>query len=101
MERRHMSVRMISLFLLFTVFTVVVLAQQPADQTVRAPGADSAPKPRLPKYVLGPGDEIVILAVDADEIANKPYRIPTEGDINLPMIGRVHAEGMTLEELEA
>jgi polysaccharide export outer membrane protein len=56
---------------------------------------------RLPHYILGPNDEIVILALDADEIANKPIRITTSGDINLPLIGRIHAAGMQLEELEA
>jgi len=54
----------------------------------------------LAKYVLGPGDEIVILAIDADEIANKPIRIATGGDINLPIVGSLHAAGMTVEQLE-
>ena len=56
---------------------------------------------RLPYYILGPNDEIVILALDVEEIANKPIRITTSGDINLPMVGRIHAAGMNLEQLEA
>jgi polysaccharide export outer membrane protein len=55
---------------------------------------------RSGNYVLGPSDEIVILALDAEEIANKPIRISTSGDINLPMIGRLHVAGMTVEDLE-
>jgi len=62
------------------------------DQELQTP----ARSPELGKYLLGPGDEIVILAVDADEIANKPLRIPTGGDINLPMVGRIHAAGLTV-----
>jgi polysaccharide export outer membrane protein len=40
------------------------------------------------------------MAIDAEEIANKPIRISTGGDINLSMIGRIHAAGMTIQELE-
>src|SRR5262245_26984404 len=54
----------------------------------------------LPSYVLGPNDEIVIVSVVAEEIANKPTRITTSGDLNLPMVGRIHAAGMTLDQLE-
>jgi polysaccharide export outer membrane protein len=50
--------------------------------------------------VLGPNDEITILAVDADELANKPIRVSTSGDINLPLVGRVHAAGLTVRQLE-
>jgi polysaccharide export outer membrane protein len=52
------------------------------------------------KYVLGPNDEIVILALNAEDIANKPIRITAGGDINLPMVGRIHVAGMTVEQLE-
>ena len=52
------------------------------------------------KYVLGPNDEIVILALNAEDIANKPIRISAGGDINLPMVGRIHVAGMTVEQLE-
>src|SRR5205809_3820822 len=69
-------------------------AQQPIREQTSATG-------RLPHYILGPNDEIVILSLHAEEIANKPIRITTSGDINLLMIGRIHVAGMTLEALEA
>jgi polysaccharide export outer membrane protein len=37
---------------------------------------------------------------DAEDIANKPIRITAGGDINLPMVGRIHVAGMTVEQLE-
>src|SRR5215467_11808267 len=43
----------------------------------------------LPQYVLGPNDEITLMSVLVPEVANKPVRISTSGDINLPMVGRV------------
>lgn len=52
-------------------------------------------------YVLGPEDQIVIHAVDLPDISDKPIRLGLNGDVKLPMIGRVTAAGMTTEQLEA
>ncbi len=54
-----------------------------------------------PNYVLGPNDQILIRAPDAEEINQKPFRVDGDGNINLPLVGRIHASGMTLQELEA
>ena len=65
------------------------------------PATDKKPPVEHPtKYVLGPGDEIVILALNAEDIANKPIRITAGGDLNLPMVGRIHVAGMSVEQLE-
>src|SRR5947208_1275214 len=76
-------------------------ALQFTGEQIPGNATDTQPARRLPYYILGPNDEIVILALDADEIANKPIRITTSGDINLPLVGRIHAAGMNLEQLEA
>src|SRR5579863_6528993 len=52
-------------------------------------------------YVLGPEDQIVIRALHADEISDKPVRISSDGAIKLPLIGTVHAAGLTISQLEA
>lgn len=80
--------------------TAAALAQQPVQKEVSATGANAAPIGPPTEYVLGPNDEVVIMGVDVDEIANKPIRVSTGGDINLPMVGRVHAAGMTVQQLE-
>lgn len=54
-----------------------------------------------PTYLLGPGDQIVIQALDVPDISEKPQRLDPNGDIKLPMIGLVHAAGMTVQQLEA
>jgi polysaccharide biosynthesis/export protein len=64
------------------------LQQLPAD-TIR------------PNYVLGPNDQIQIRAPEAEEIDNRPFRLDGDGNINLPLVGRIHAAGMTILELEA
>jgi len=51
-------------------------------------------------YVLGADDQITIQVPDMDEISNKPVRIDMRGNINLPMVGRLQASGLTADELE-
>ena len=51
-------------------------------------------------YVLGPGDQITVHATDAEGLADRSVRIGTNGDINLPLAGRIHAGGLTVEQLE-
>jgi polysaccharide biosynthesis/export protein len=53
-----------------------------------------------PNYVFGANDQILIRAPEAEEINQKPFRIDGDGNINLPLVGRIHAAGMTLQELE-
>jgi polysaccharide export outer membrane protein len=50
---------------------------------------------------LGADDVIQIHAVEAEEISDKPVRIAPDGFINLPLVGRVKAAGLTVEELQA
>ena len=53
-----------------------------------------------PNYVLGPGDQITIRAFEVEEIGDRPFRIDSEGDINLPVLGKVHPGGLTVEQFE-
>jgi polysaccharide export outer membrane protein len=55
-------------------------------------------------YVLGADDEIEIRGIETPEISDKPDKpvlIGTNGDITLPLVGRVKAGGLTVEQLEA
>ncbi len=51
-------------------------------------------------YVLGPEDQILIRALDADEIGDKPIRIDLTGYLRLPLVGRFQAAGLTTAQLE-
>ncbi len=51
-------------------------------------------------YVLGADDQISLIVADLEEISNKPFRIDMHGDVNVPLIGRVHAGGLTADQLE-
>jgi protein involved in polysaccharide export with SLBB domain len=56
--------------------------------------------PDAPDYRLEPIDQVVVHAPQAAEIDGHPFRIDAGGNINLPLLGRVHAGGMTVRELE-
>jgi polysaccharide export outer membrane protein len=52
-------------------------------------------------YVLGPEDKLTVKVLDLDEISDKDvYRVDTRGNLNLPVAGRVHVAGLTVEQAE-
>ena len=63
------------------LFALCAVAQQSAESAKKL---DSG-------YVLGPDDQIVIHAIDAPEISDKPFLIGMNGNVTLPLIGRVEA----------
>jgi polysaccharide biosynthesis/export protein len=73
----------------------------PASQNAPQPVQQLPPDTIRPNYVLGPNDQVLIRAPEAEEIDNKPFRIDADGNINLPLVGHVHAGGMSLQEFEA
>ena len=75
-----------TLLLIPLLLAAFLSAAQPAD---------------TPGYVLGPDDQILIRALDADEISDKPVLIDTSGYVSLPLLGRIRAAGLTVEQLEA
>jgi polysaccharide biosynthesis/export protein len=76
-------------------------AQQNGQQQTQQQNQQLPPDTVRPNYVLGPNDQILIRAPEAEEIDNRPFRIDGDGNINLPLVGHIHAAGMSLQELEA
>jgi polysaccharide export outer membrane protein len=70
-----------------------------ACATAQQPPAAGAPLPS--GYVLGPDDQILIRALEGLDLGDKPVLIGANGNITLPLIGRVKAAGLTVEQLEA
>lgn len=55
----------------------------------------------LQSYTLGPEDRLTVKVLDLDEISDKDiYRVDMRGNLNLPVAGRVHVFGMTVEQAE-
>src|SRR5271157_3934677 len=71
-------------------------AQVPAGKAVGQPAGEQVRS----TYVLGPGDQILVRVLDLEEMGKEPYQIDMRGNVNLPMAGRIHASGLTVEELE-
>ena len=51
-------------------------------------------------YLLGPDDQLDISGPELTELANKPVRIDGDGDIQVPLGGRVHVSGLTAQQTE-
>jgi polysaccharide export outer membrane protein len=101
--------RNINLFLI-GVMTTPLLAQtgltaagrdEPARAAAIQPAGENSGRGADVAYVLGPDDQVLIRVVDIEEVPDKPFRIDMRGNINVPLIGRVHAAGLTIEQLEA
>lgn len=45
---------------------------------------------------LGPGDQVVVRAMHVSEISDKPMHIADDGTLQLPLVGRVKAAGLTV-----
>ena len=53
-------------------------------------------------YVLGPDDQIVVQVLDLEEIkGDHPILVDMQGNIRLPIVGRMHVAGLTVEQTEA
>lgn len=75
--------------------------QPPAGAPAQQPGVvEGSEQPRA-IYLLNPGDQVVIRARYVEEISDLPFRIDNEGFLSLPVVGRVRAAGLTVEQLEA
>lgn len=70
----------------------------PGQQAAEAAGVTEPPRA---VYLMNPNDQVVIRAQNVEEISERPFRIDGEGYLNLPVVGRVRAAGLTVEQLEA
>lgn len=51
-------------------------------------------------YLLGPEDQLQITGADLDEPVGKLVGVDGEGDIQVPLVGRVHVAGLTVQQAE-
>src|ERR1035438_4631839 len=77
--------------LLLCAVLPVLYAQSPAGPLALKPVAT---------YILGPDDQVVIRVLDLEEIPETPFRVDMAGNINVPLVGRLHVAGLTLDQTE-
>jgi len=51
-------------------------------------------------YLLGPDDQLEISGPELSETTNKPARVDGDGEIQVPLVGRVHVAGLTVQQTE-
>lgn len=51
-------------------------------------------------YLLGPDDQLDISGPELTDFASKPVRIDGDGDMQAPLVGRVHVSGLTVLQTE-
>jgi polysaccharide export outer membrane protein len=83
--------------IVFRRLLVVAFLAAPAVELNGQP----AERPPRSEYQLGPGDQIAIHALDAEELSDKPVRIDENGNISLPLVGELRAAGLTAPRLAA
>ena len=74
-------------------------AQAPSSPESAALNANCGSQVRS-TYLLGPDDQLEISGPELSELANKPVRIDGDGDIQAPLVGRVHVSGLTVQQTE-
>lgn len=52
-------------------------------------------------YIVGPGDVITVAVLDSQDIPDKPMQVDPEGQIALPLIGRIEVAGKPVSKIEA
>jgi polysaccharide biosynthesis/export protein len=85
--------RTIHLTVLFISFSLLCHAAAVPETSERKSFAGTS-------YLLGAGDQILIRAANVPDISEKPMRIDLNGFLNMPMIGRIEAGGLTVEQLQ-
>ncbi len=76
-----------------------IQGQAPVSARLPFSGPLATPE-RVPDYVLGPDDQIVIHAYQVPEVPTTPLQVGGDGSITLPMVGKVQAGGMSISALE-
>jgi polysaccharide biosynthesis/export protein len=91
---RIISVGLAVLFLIVGAAAQVPSTPQPDELKVKCGGQIHS------TYLLGPDDQLEISGPELTELVNKPVRVDGDGDIEVPLGGRIHVAGLTAQQTE-
>jgi len=74
------------------------LAFLPAACALPPDGLPPIPDADTTTYILGPGDQVRVITV-GEEAVTGLFRIDADGTVDLPLLGQLHAAGLTAAEL--
>jgi polysaccharide export outer membrane protein len=63
--------------------------------------AQTASRPDLQQYLLGSGDAVRVWVLGLDELSDRILKVDETGFVDIPLLGRMKATGLTVEELRA
>lgn len=78
----------------------VLLGQNPAQQQQQQQGGGNLTNGVRPDYTLGPDDQVLIKVPQVPELNDRPFRIGADGFVELPVVGRLQAAGLTVKAFE-
>lgn len=81
------------------LLAIGALAADDAPRAADGGKIKSSYESRDPKYVVKPLDSMVLRVLDLDEV-NGTVVVDPQGDISLPVVGRLHAAGLELGQVE-
>jgi polysaccharide export outer membrane protein len=76
----------------------VILAGVAALSACSSSALKPVPAPTPGDYVLGPGDQVRIITFGEEQLTGE-FGVDASGDIALPLVGNVHAAGLTPHQL--
>ena len=79
---------------------VATPAQAPAQNTGAGPVFNSASSGPLTKLLIGPGDEGEVSVYGVPELSQH-VRVSSEGNISLPLVGKIPVAGLSADEAQA
>jgi len=91
-----------------TPFTTQPQAAPQSQQTAPAtagvapttPGTQTSVESIRPNYELGPSDQFMVHAPDAEELNDKTFRVEDDGTATMPLVGVVKISGFTVSQVE-
>jgi polysaccharide biosynthesis/export protein len=92
---------LVSCSVILTVSAVALGQPVAAPQVPAAQNQAQLPVTVRPDYVLGPDDQIIIRAPQVAEINERPFRVDANGFVELPIVGKLRAGGLTVQAFEA
>ena len=72
----------------------------PARQLTSQSGPDRSRESAFSSIALGPGDEITLGAPEIEELDRRVLRVQSDGNVNVPEIGPLRAEGLTPQQFQ-
>jgi polysaccharide export outer membrane protein len=94
-----MGIARVSSISLVALFLAVGTMGQEASSTASTSKATCGSQVRS-TYLLGPDDELAISGQELDVPPNKTIRVDGDGDVQVPLAGRVHVAGLTVQQSE-